>query len=56
MLAERRGLQAQDENICTGADQVVTSETGTLSDDQTGETIDCTQGGCNGLDTGHNGY
>ena len=56
MLAERRGLQAQDENICTGRDQVVTSETGTLSDDQTGETIDCTQGGCNGLDTGHNGY
>ena len=56
MLAERRGLQAQDENICTGADQVVTSETGTLSDDQTSETVGCTQGGCNGLDTGHNGY
>ena len=55
----RRGLQALDQNICAGQrGAVVTTETGTLSDDQTGpdRAVDCTQGGCSGYDTGSNGY
>lgn len=54
-----RGLQARDANICgAGVPAVLTDQTGTLSDDQTGpnSAVDCTAGGCGGLDTGSNGY
>ena len=61
MLAEPatlgvRGLQATDQNICAMGGSTLVSETGTLSDDQTGPQIDCTQGGCSSYDTGSNGY
>ena len=59
MMEGRRGLQADDQNICAGQQGgIVTAETGTLSDDQTGpdRAVDCTEGGCSGLDTGSNGY
>jgi hypothetical protein len=55
----RRGLQALDQNICAGQQgAAISAETGTLSDDQTGpdHAVDCSQGGCSGLDTGANGY
>lgn len=54
-----RSLQALDQNICAGqSGATISAETGTLSDDQTGpdRAVDCTQGGCSGLDTGANGY
>ena len=61
MLAEPatlgvRGLQATDQNICAMGGSTLVTETGTLSDDQTGPQIDCTQGGCSSYDTGSNGY
>lgn len=46
---------AADSNVC-GPATVLRRPTGTIHDDATDETIDCTQGGCNGADTGHNGY
>ena len=57
--------QARDESICRADGRTLTDESGTLSDDQTGDPIDCTQGGCNGADSscfggicagGRNGY
>ena len=50
---QRQG--AADSNVC-GPATVLHRSTGTIHDDATDETIDCTQGGCNGADTGHNGY
>ena len=67
-LSNSRGggrAQARDESICTPGRPTLTAETGTLSDDQTGQPIDCTQGGCGGADAscfggicsgGRNGY
>jgi hypothetical protein len=58
-VSAHRGLQARDANICsTQLPAVLTDQTGTLSDDQTGpdHAVDCTAGGCSGLDTGSNGY
>eukprot|EP01043_Picozoa_sp_COSAG02_P073415 COSAG02_NODE_14256_length_1292_cov_2.460184_2_plen_166_part_01 len=74
LLAERAVLprvwwlwwcQARDESICREDGRTLTAESGTLSDDQTGEPIDCTSGGCGGADSscfggicagGRNGY
>ena len=67
-LSDRGGggrAQARDESICSPGRPTLTAETGTLSDDQTGQPIDCTQGGCGGADAscfggicsgGRNGY
>eukprot|EP01051_Picozoa_sp_SAG22_P022965 SAG22_NODE_5722_length_965_cov_0.976905_1_plen_180_part_00 len=57
----RRALQAhgrgvRDEGICDPGTAALSARVGTLHDDQTDEQVDCTQGGCGGLDTGHNGY
>lgn len=57
----RRALQAHgrgvaDTDICGHSTAAITARVGTLHDDQTDETIDCSQGGCGGLDAGHNGY
>jgi hypothetical protein len=53
-----RSLQRQgaaDSNVC-GPATVLRRQSGTIHDDATDEAIDCTQGGCNGADTGANGY
>ncbi len=53
-----RSLQrtgAGDSNVC-GPATVLRQESGTIHDDATDEAIDCTLGGCNGADTGSNGY
>ena len=39
-----------------GPATVLHRPTGTIHDDATDQAIDCTQGGCNGADTGNNGY
>jgi hypothetical protein len=41
--------------VC-GPATVLHRPTGTIHDDATDQAIDCTQGGCNGADTGNNGY
>jgi hypothetical protein len=58
VAASWRSLQRQgagNSNVC-GPATVLHRETGTIHDDATDEAIDCTQGGCNGADTGQNGY
>lgn len=54
-----QGAGALDLDVCSAAGpSTVTNEVGTIHDDQAGSEnpIDCTQGGCGGLDTGSNGY
>eukprot|EP01052_Picozoa_sp_SAG31_P026204 SAG31_NODE_2357_length_5874_cov_4.759827_7_plen_377_part_00 len=53
---QAHGHGVADVNICSDPNaSPLTKRVGTLHDDQTDEQVDCTQGGCGGADTGHNG-